>query len=253
MTPKLETLGRFAGLVPLSLAAAHAPRLRHGWVFDPHRLAMPAWALSLEPLPPSEKPALLVTFDRHFDLAVPKTPPPPGLSALELDTHARRALDVRNFDHVLASMAAGLIGDAVVLARTQLPECPPGERWVDPRGHTHRWVSARSPSELLELRWPQTLALIDAAPSVLLDVDLDCFTSPNDASPTEAVRWPLETVREFLRPPGGDEFWRAVLPKTVGLTFAREPGHCGGLVSAARLFDDVAQVLFAEVLGAGLP
>jgi hypothetical protein len=37
------------------------------------------------------------------------------------------------------------------------------------------------------------------------------------------------------------------------LTCAREPLHCGGVVAANRLFEDVAQILFVEIFGADLP
>jgi hypothetical protein len=54
-------------------------------------------------------------------------------------------------------------------------------------------------------------------------------------------------------PEGSGPFWRAVLEKCRALTFAREPYHCGGVVAGNRLFEDAAEVVFRELLGADLP
>ena len=252
-----ELPGAFAGLIPLSIGGTR-PGPRSGFVFDPHRLALPAWALLLAP---AQRPALLVTLDRHLDLVPPRECPPPGLDALALDEWARRRLDPRNFDHVLAAMAAGLVGDAVVIARTRLPGVVTAPEWVDPSGVRHRLaivptVAALSDDFGTPRESPQARDVarwLAEAPATLLDVDLDCFTSPNDAEPTEALRWPPEAIAEHLLPHGSGPFWDAVLGRCAGLTVAREPGHCGGLVSAGRLFEDVARALFVDLLGGGLP
>lgn len=88
---------------------------------------------------------------------------------------------------------------------------------------------------------------------ILLDVDLDCFTTPSDADPTTVLPWPRTIIREFLLPEGSEPFWEAVLKKTVALTLAREPHHCGGLLASGELLRDVAEVLFRELLQAEPP
>jgi hypothetical protein len=67
------------------------------------------------------------------------------------------------------------------------------------------------------------------------------------------VPWPVELIRDQLLPAGSKDFWSRVLGKCVGLTFARESGHSGGLVAGNRLFNDAAQVIFRELLGVDLP
>ncbi len=242
---------RLAGVIRLSLGGGRGPT--DAYVFDPHRLALPAWACALEDGPA----ALLVTLDRHLDLVVPAAPeavPDRSAGLRALDEHARWALDVRNYDHVLAAMEAGLVGDALVLARGRPRGTFAGDVYVDTRGRSHRLVvvptvdraavAFRSPAPGDAVR-----EVLEAAERVLLDVDLDCFTSLSDADPTTVLPWPRNIIREYLLPPDSESFWDEVLGKCVALTLAREPHHCGGLLASGELFRDVAEVLFRELLG----
>jgi hypothetical protein len=236
---------RLAGVTRLELEG-RGPR--DAFVFDPHRLALPCWALALS-VPPSG-PALLITFDRHLDLAIPAAPVPErSAGVLALDAHARLELDVRNIDHVVAAMEAGLVGDVLCFARTRLPGALEGGVHRDRRGVEHRIDVARSLEDWLDSggRLPEGDA------PVLLDVDLDCFTTQSDADPRAIVPWPRELIRAHLLPEDGRAFWEAVLPRAVALTLAREPYHCGGLLAANRLFDAAAPVLFEELLGGRVP
>jgi hypothetical protein len=223
---------------------------RRGFVFDPHRLALPCWA-ELSP----EGPALLVTLDRHFDTVPPVHFPEPGLSLDAIDLHAREKLDHRNYDHVLAAMHAGVLSDAVVVARAR----PVGAVTTDWRGHE---LIAAPTLDLISAEWgtphasPESKrahAAVQRSARIVLDVDLDCFTTPSDADPTTVVPWPVELIREFVTPRGSEAFWRDVLERCVGFTFAREPSHCGGLVAGGRLFEAACQVLFTELFEADLP
>jgi len=237
---------RLAGVTRLQLAG-RGPKT--GFVFDPHRLALPCWALALEEC--GRAPALLVTFDRHFDLAVPTEParvPDRREGALALDAHARLQLDVRNIDHIVAAMEAGLVGDVLAFARSSPEGALQAASYRDRRGGTHRIERAPSPEAWLDGggRLPGGEA------PVLLDLDLDCFTSQSDADPRAVIPWPQALVRDHLLPEGSAAFWEALLPRTVALTLAREPYHCGGLLSAGRLLEQVAPVLFGELLGADL-
>ena len=241
---------RLAGVTTLGLGG-RGPR--QAFVFDPHRLALPCWALA-------GGPALLVTLDRHLDLVPPRSPPARGSSALALDAWARLEGDVRNLDHVLAAMEAGVVTDALVVARARLPECVTAD-WKDSHGTLHRIVVTATVDQLsADFGTPRAspesrraAELLAAAERVLLDVDLDCFTSPSDADPTAAVPWPQALIREHLLPRGSKAFWDAVLARCVMLTFAREPGHCGGLIAAGRLFEAAATVVFEELLETDLP
>lgn len=257
MRPHDEAL-RLAGVIRLSLHGGRGPR--QAFVFDPHRLALPSWALALEGRPP----ALLVTLDRHFDLVPPEdvgAVPDRSAGLQALDEHTRWALSVRNTDHVVAAMEAGLVGDVLAIARASPKGAHEGERWIDRRGTAHRIF--RTPTvDRVAADWgtrsatPEAqaiAAILHAGTPVILDVDLDCFTSPSDADPTALLPWPREIVRDFLLPPASAPFWDAILRDCAALTLAREPYHCGGLVASAKLFLDVADVLFRELLGGDLP
>ena len=237
---------RLAGITRLALEG-RGPR--DAYVFDPHRLALPCWALALEEH--GGAAAQLVTFDRHFDLAVPARPdqvPDQSAGVLALDAHARLALDVRNIDHVVAAMEAGLVGDVLALARSNPPGALETDSYRDRRGGVHQIERARSLEDWLDGGG----RLARAAGPVLLDVDLDCFTSPSDVDPRALLPWPAAQVRDHLLPQGSADFWGALLPRTIALTLAREPYHCGGLLAAQRLLEVVAPVLFGELLGAAL-
>lgn len=233
-----------AGIIELSIDGKGPKR---GFVFDPHRLAFPCWA--------EVGPALLLTFDRHFDTVVPVNLPSPSMSLDELDHHARERLDHRNYDHVLAAMHAQIITDAIIVARAK----PVGA--VTTNWDAHEIISAPT-LDLITAEWGTSLATpegkrafaaLERATAVILDVDLDCFTTPSDADPTTVVPWSLELIREFMKPRGSAPFWELVLSKCVGFTFAREPSHCGGLIAAGRLFEHASEVLFAELFETDLP
>lgn len=248
---------RLAGVIRLSLGG-RGPK--DAFLFDPHRLAFPCWALALN----GQRPALLVTLDRHFDLVPPRDPagvPEAAAPLRELDEYARWNLDVRNYDHVLAAMEAGLVADAIVIARARPRHAFEGAEYIDRRGEKHRILATTTIDRIADGfggagQSPEAQdaeQLIRKARSAILDVDLDCFTSPSDADPTDVVPWPRELIRRQLRPPGSEPFWDAVLFKARVLTIAREPLHCGGVVAANRLFEDVGEVLFRELLGTDLP
>ena len=248
-----EDVRHLAGITRLSLHGGRGPST--AWVFDPHGLALPAWAASVGGGPP----ALLVTLDRHFDLVPPPDPlavPERAAGLRALDEHTRWALSVRNTDHVVAAMEAGVIGDVLAVARSSPQGAFTGDTWTDRRGGSHRLLRERT-VDRIAADWGTAAATeearalaerIEAGTPVILDVDLDCFTSQSDADPTEVLPWPRALIRSFLLPPGSEPFWDAVLRNCVALTLAREPYHCGGLGGAARLFLDVSEVLFGELL-----
>lgn len=231
---------RLAGVTRLSVHGKRGPS--DAFVFDPHRLALPCWAVGLE----SRPAATLVTLDRHFDLVPPAVVAPSRDDGLQaLDEFARWRLDVRNYDHILAAMEAGLISDAVVVARFHPRGAFTQKVWTDRRGVQHRIESAPS----LEAMTTDARALIDGADEVLLDIDLDCFTTPLVEDPTSVAPWTREEIASFFK----GAAWDAVLCKARVLTLAREPFHCGGLIAAGALFAEAASVLFEEQFGADLP
>jgi hypothetical protein len=228
------------GVIELAL---HGRGPKQAFVFDPHRLALPCWAAA------GAQNALLITLDRHFDTVPPTHPPERGWPLERLVEHTQRHLDPRNVDHVLAAMEAGLVGDALVIARAH----PPGSVGP-PQWRSHALIAAPSLDALLNgPDAKRAVGLVERASAVLLDIDLDCFTSPSDADPTTVIPWPLELIRDHVLPRGSDAFWDAALAKCIALTFAREPKHTGGLVASGRLFEQAAEVVFRELLHADLP
>jgi hypothetical protein len=243
MDGKRATHLKLAGVTRLSL---HGRGPKDAFVFDPHRLALPCWGLALEHKPP----ALLITFDRHLDLVAPRVQVPHRPDVRQLDELARWQLDERNVDHILAAMEAGLLTDALVIARSRPVGAREGGAWIDSRNGHHE-VRVVPSLERLDASWFR--GAVESADSIILDFDVDCFTSLGETDPTDVVPWPMEAIRSFILPEGSEDLWSAVLAKTWVLTIAREPYHCGGLIPAGRLFEALAQVLFVELLGADLP
>lgn len=231
---------RLAGVTRLSVRGKRGAS--DAFVFDPHRLALPCWAVGLE-----ERPAAtLLTLDRHFDLVPPSVPAPARSEGLRtLDEYARWSLDVRNYDHVLAAMEAGLISDAVVVARFVPKGAMREGEWVDRHGVSHRIIAAETPSTLPS----SARELLAASPEVLLDLDLDCFTTPLVEDPTSVSAWSAKQISDWVRA----DVWDVVLPKTRVFTVAREPFHCGGLVESGKLFESAAKVFFEDLFGSDLP
>jgi hypothetical protein len=232
----------FPGIIELSLRGRGPSR---GFVFDPHRLAFPCWAETVE------SPAVLITFDRHFDLVPPSVEVPRRPGAVEADTFARTQLNPKNVDHVLAAMEAGFISHALVVARAWPQGAHRGAVWASRDGVEHRIVSAPTLERLLDDR--AVMAVLDEAPATLLDFDLDCFATPSDADPFTLVPWPQGLIRDFLRPAGSGAFWARTLSTCRAMTLAREPNHCGGLIASNHLFEALARVVFQELLETDLP
>lgn len=249
---------RLAGVTRLGVDSPRGPR--DVFLFDPHRLALPCWALALE----GREPAALLTLDRHFDLVVPEDPAAiPGREAglRAIDEHARWSLDVRNFDHIVAACEAGLLGELYAVARAWPREAKQLDVYRDRHGAEHRvartptidrlaegWGTASESEDAARLR-----AWVGAKRPLILDVDLDCFTTPSDADPMTIVPWPEPLIREFLLPPESERFWDEVLGATVTITIAREPYHTGGVIAGDRLFEAFARVFFGELLRVDLP
>lgn len=230
------------------VTAPVAGRLTDIYIFDHHRSAFALWCQAAAEL---KHPLTLVTLDRHFDLEPPRAQAPDHRAPLdELDAFARHRLAPSNDDHVRAAMAAGAIDDGLFIARSHEPADFDSLRsWVDGEGRRHRGVMARTVAE----RGNAGDELVEAARDVVLDIDLDCFTTRSDAHPDEVLAWDTERIDAYMRPPGSGSFWNAVLERTRLVTIAREPFHCGGFGQGARLWLDFASVFFERVLNVPAP
>jgi hypothetical protein len=247
-------MNRFPGILELSL---HGRGPKTAFLFDGHRFAFGCWADAAK----EKGPGLLLTFDRHFDTVVPQLPIPHGLFGIEADEYAFRHLDARNYSHILAALDAQIVSHAIFVARARPVGSVGAGTWVDSTGNVHELVSAPT-LDALAYDFGRAAAspesqrasqLIQEASHIVLDVDIDCFTSPSDAEPLTVLPWPSDVIRSFVMPPGSEDFWNTVLPKCSVLTVAKEPLHCGGVVAGHDLFKLVAQVIFVELFHAQLP
>lgn len=239
----------------LALAHVHRVRTRVGkadrdvFVFDHHRAAFTLWAWAAR----ETGPLTLVTLDRHMDLETPRNEPPPATTSLEaLDGWARWNLSPKNDDHLVAAVEAGAIDGAAIIARSHAPASLEAFRpYRDRTGAEHRFAFARTLEAASES--DELLSLVEGADRIALDIDLDCFTTLSDADFEEVVPWDVEHIDTFLRPPGSERFWTAILGRAHLVTLAREPYHCGGLDRGARLWRDFAEVFFRRLLGVPPP
>ncbi len=233
----------------LQLAHVHRIGTRIGgqarevFVFDHHRSAFTVWCHAAQAL---GAPLTLLSLDRHLDLGLPQAPPPELSSTLEsLDAYARLALAPTNDDHIAAAMEAGALADAALIARSHAPPSLAAfQPYRDRAGREHRCAFSAN----LDGASEDVLGLLQQAPAIALDIDLDCFTTLSDAHPDEVLIWDRELIEGFLFPPDSGPFWATVLPKVQVVTLAREPYHCGGLGRGARLWLDFAEVFFRRLL-----
>ncbi len=218
------------------------------FVFDHHRTAFTVWCDAAARL---GKPLRLVTLDRHMDLGVPAALAPDHRSPLEeLDGFARHRLAPSNDDHIVAAMEAGAISDALVIARSHRPpDLGRFQPFRDRRGVAHPTAFA----DTVDALSPEQLALVQQGGELVLDVDLDCFTTMSDGHLDEVLTWDREQIEGFLLPPDSAPFWSAVLAQTRIVTLAREPYHCGGFGRGAKLWLDFAEVFFSQLLGVPPP
>lgn len=215
------------------------------FVFDHHRTAFTVWSLAAQ----REGPLTLLTLDRHMDLGVPaKVALPYTSDARALDGFARHDLAPSNDDHIVAAMEAGAIDHAAVVARSHWP--PDLGAFRPYRGRTGRLHEcAFSPS--LERASPELVDRVLASDRLVLDIDLDCFTTRSDGHVDEVITWDESLIDAFLRPDRFD--WAPVLDRVRVVTIAREPYHCGGLGRGAALWHSFARVFFERLLGVPAP
>ena len=218
------------------------------YLFDHHRTAFTVWCHEAAR---RGRPLTLVTLDRHMDLNTPQHLAPPCTTGLEqLDLFARHRLAPSNDDHIPAALEAGAIGDALVVARSHAPPSLARFRpYRDEAGRVHEVEFARTVAQLSEA---QVDWLADRGP-VVLDVDLDCFTTMSDGDPDDVLIWDADQLRRWLLPPGSERFWEVVRERVEVVTVAREPYHCGGFQRGARLWMSFAEIFFEELLGVDVP
>lgn len=218
------------------------------YLFDHHRSAFAVWCHTAATL---GAPLTLVTLDRHMDLGTPAAAPPDHRAPLaELDQFARHRLAPANDDHVVAALEAGALADVVVVARSHAPPSLDRFRpYRDARGGTHRFAFARAPAAL----GPEAFELIREAKAIVLDVDLDCFTTLSDGHPDEVLGWDSALIDSWLRPPGSGPLWDELLARVSLVTVAREPYHCGGFDRGARLWLAFSGPFFQQLLGTDPP
>jgi UPF0489 domain len=247
-----DGIGRMVGITEVHLSSAQK---RRAFFFEPHRLALPCWALEN-----GHRSTVLLTFDRHFDLVPPLHRPSNALRGEALYEFAREKLSVRNYDHILAAIDCGVIDHVVAVARAW-PQGAYRERTVeDAQQGQHQLVHLTDLDDVsgcfeAERSLPESMlvkTLIEQADNVIVDIDLDCFTSPSDVNPTVVIPWTRELIRAHLQV-DAKAMWSQILRKTRVITCALEPAHCGGLVASHQLFATFAQFFFESLLGVDVP
>ncbi|MFM2151839.1 MAG: hypothetical protein RL199_274 [Pseudomonadota bacterium] len=219
------------------------------YVFDHHRTAFTVWCHEAAR---RGRPLTLVTLDRHMDLNPPRDVAPSCEAPLEqLDLFARHRLAPSNDDHIPAALEAGAVGDALVVARSHPPPSLEVFRpYRDTSGRTHAVEFAPTVARLHpgQVEW-----LRAREGPVVLDVDLDCFTTMSDGDPDDVLTWDADQIHRWLTPPGAEAFWDVLRERVEVVTLAREPYHCGGFDRGARLWSTFAEVFFGRVLGTDAP
>jgi len=218
------------------------------YIFDHHRSAFAPWCHTAMQ---HGQAVDLITLDRHMDLQpMHLVPPPHQASIAELDMFARHQLACSNDNHIPAAVEAGAIANTVVVARSHPPPDISSFRpYRDHSGTTHRFAFARSLASLDT----DAMELLERGGPLILDIDLDCFTTRSDADPDEVLCWDDEHLRSWLLPPDHDRIWNAIRRRVVTITLAREPFHCGGFDRAARLWMRFSRLFFGEILSVSPP
>ena len=219
------------------------------YLFDHHRTAFTVWCHEAAR---RGRALTLVTLDRHMDLNPPRHLPPPFDAPLEqLDLFARHRLAPSNDDHIPAALEAGAIGDALVVARSHPPPSLETFRpYIGAAAVRHEvefapTIARTSPAQVEWLRGREG--------PIVLDIDLDCFTTMSDGDPDDVLTWDADQILRWLTPPGSEPFWALLRERVEVVTLAREPYHCGGFARGAKLWTAFAEVFFERLLGADAP
>lgn len=83
----------------------------------------------------------------------------------------------------------------------------------------------------------------DGLHPLVLDLDLDYFTSPDESREKGAEKLVGDRTISRVMSPGGP-LMRWVFPRLAGFTIALEPGYCGGIRNCMHILDVVSDTLF---------
>lgn len=194
------------------------------------------WQRGELPSPPPD----LVSIDWHKDLGFEASE-----SLAELNTnddnevalYAWTQLNSLNDCHILAAARLGIIGNVYVLCKQDDPE--------EMSFHTLNGTSTvRAFHDVTAF-----VDVIQRSESVILDIDLDYFTTQSEYDDSNTIRVSRnnQIEMETLLAPSG-EIISAVLPVLNGVTIAIEPEWCGGFARAHRLFACLNRILFDNTL-----
>jgi len=248
-------------------------------IFRDHRWTLPAIACAAKH-GLIGLPAVVVTFDRHRDSLIPEH----GLEELARWKKDRGGMDAladivanllspRDDDWIVAGMAAGLVSD-VLQFRTGDDDLEPVTRFIDNEGVAHRIFHAGTFGRELTYKgmladddhpaaregaweavgWDPVSCTVSGGRSLVLDVDLDCFTI---AWETYVVPFSPEIWRGEFHAPRSSRYGDAIVPAEVFegivrasgiVTVATEPAFCGGKANARRCFERLDRFLFGGVL-----
>lgn len=206
-------------------------------VVHEHRFAFAYWNKWRRGL--QVRPTLL-TIDWHADTG---SNGDDLLDAVNLDDDSEVALfcwsqlSPNNDGQICAAAWLDVIGDVVVLCKQD-----------DPDAYDYRTRSGSSCFTIVRDRAEFLCRAIEIDCPVILDIDLDYFTSSDDPSgggPSATLA--LDGMGDLLRPDGS--LLTAIGPRLLGLTIATEAEFCGGFQASAEILAGLDDTMFAGTLG----
>lgn len=190
-----------------------------------------------------QQPPTLITIDWHRDLA----PPTDGQKAKLEKLDQANLSDVSNFvwaqfdqtndGHILCAAWLDLIGD-IILLKNSASEME--DTFTDMNGKEHRIFEFRAYD-----RFEDFLLQRDDE-HIFFDVDLDYFIHGKGKRyySEDFHRYTDKEIKNVMD--SENPVFQHILPNIEGMTFALEPGYCGGISNSCQIMDVVNSQFFDE-------
>lgn len=190
----------------------------------------------------------LLTIDWHDDVGGDCDFVPEELEQLdpkdrnELGLFCWARLRSLNDGHIAPAQYLNAVGDVYVILKQNADQREAHEEYrertqVDMHGNLHQIHYYDTVEQFLADHGA------DAVRPLVLDVDLDYFTAPDESREKGAER-PVSAreIKRTMSPTGPLMRW--VFPRLAGFTIALEPDYCGGIRNCMHILDAVSDVLF---------
>lgn len=193
-------------------------------------------------------PPNLLTIDWHDDVGGDCDFVPAELEQLdpkngnELSLFCWSRLRSLNDGHIAPAQYLNAIGDVYVILKQWREQRETHDRYrkrvqKDRNGNAHQVHYYDTIEQFLEEHENDPLH------PLVLDIDLDYFTTPDDSRELGAEHLVSdETIRGVLSPEGPLMRW--AFPRLAGVTIALEPEYCGGIRNCMHILDVLSDTLF---------